>query len=159
MAKRPNFPINVPGDLELSCTPPFGSELRTPNLVSEIPTPDLDRLARTGLRLTDLHTAPTCSPARAMLLSGTEDHIAGLGAMREQTPATPAPLHTDRRGYERYPDLDMAALPEVLADVGYFAAMSGKRQLVMDVMPTILDFARVLHHGPRFRGRDVVMIR
>ncbi|WP_234301340.1 sulfatase-like hydrolase/transferase, partial [Pseudomonas aeruginosa] len=36
-----------------------------------------------GLRLTDFHTASTCSPTRSMLLTGTDHHIAGIGTMAE----------------------------------------------------------------------------
>lgn len=70
--KRPNFLIIVADDLGFSDTSPYGSEIKTPNI---------DFLAQTGLRMTDFHTAPTCSPTRSMLFSGTDNHIAGLGAM------------------------------------------------------------------------------
>jgi len=51
-AKRPNFLVIVADDLGFSDTQPYGSEIRTPNLA---------KLAADGLRLTDFHTAPTCS--------------------------------------------------------------------------------------------------
>jgi arylsulfatase A-like enzyme len=59
--KRPNFLIIVADDLGFSDTSPYGGEIQTPNI---------DFLARTGLRMTDFHTAPTCSPTRSMLFSG-----------------------------------------------------------------------------------------
>ena len=46
---------------------------------SEIETPNLDELAMNGVRLTNFHAAPTCSPTRAMLLTGVDSHKAGLG--------------------------------------------------------------------------------
>ncbi|MEJ0045885.1 MAG: sulfatase-like hydrolase/transferase [Rhodospirillales bacterium] len=49
----------------------------------EIHTPHLDALAINGVRLTGFHSAPACSPTRAMLLTGTDHHIAGIGTMQE----------------------------------------------------------------------------
>jgi arylsulfatase len=46
---------------------------------SEIPTPNLDRLAAEGMRFTDYHSTPMCSPTRASLLTGLEAHRAGVG--------------------------------------------------------------------------------
>lgn len=68
--KRPNFLIIVADDLGYSDIAPYGGEIRTPNL---------DKLAKDGVRLTNFHTAPACSPTRSMLFSGTDNHIAGLG--------------------------------------------------------------------------------
>ncbi len=67
--RRPNFLIIVADDLGYSDINCFGGEIHTPNL---------DRLAETGVRMTDFHTASMCSPTRSMLLSGTDNHIAGL---------------------------------------------------------------------------------
>ena len=53
---------------------PFGSEIKTPAL---------DKLANQGLMLTNFHVLPTCSPTRSVLMSGTDNHIAGLGSMGE----------------------------------------------------------------------------
>ena len=115
--KRPNFLIIVADDLGFSDTEPYGSEISTPNL---------QWLAQEGgLRLTDFHTAPTCSPTRAMLLSGTDNHIAGLGAMWEQMRWN-QDLYKGQKGYEGYLNFDVAALPEVLKGNGYHTLMSGK---------------------------------
>ena len=73
-AGRPNFLIIVADDLGLSDLGAFGGEIRTPHL---------DALAFAGLRLSGFHSAPTCSLTRAMLLTGTDHHIAGLGTMAE----------------------------------------------------------------------------
>ena len=59
MSKRPNFLVIVADDLGFSDLGAFGGEIATPHL---------DALALDGLRLTDFHTAPTCSPTRSMLL-------------------------------------------------------------------------------------------
>ena len=73
-ATRPNIVVIVADDLGYSDLGAFGGEIRTPNL---------DALAKRGVRLTDFHSAPTCSPTRSMLLSGTDNHTAGVGAMAE----------------------------------------------------------------------------
>ena len=49
----------------------------------EINTPHIDRLAREGLRFSDFHATPYCSPTRSMIMSGTDCHLAGMGVMFE----------------------------------------------------------------------------
>ena len=58
-------------------------------------------------------------------MSGTDNHIAGLGAMFEQMRSDPD-FWKDRKGYEGYLNFDVAALPEILSDAGYHTIMSGK---------------------------------
>lgn len=70
--RRPNIVIIVADDMGFADMGMYGGEIRTPNL---------DALAKSGVRFTDFHTAPSCSPTRAMLFSGTDTHIAGLGNM------------------------------------------------------------------------------
>src|SRR6185437_15353243 len=89
MAKRPNFLVIVADDLGFSDIGSFGGEIHTPNL---------DKLAYAGLRLTDFHSAPACSPPRAMLMTGTDHHIAGIGTMLEVT----IPGFEGAPGYEGY---------------------------------------------------------
>lgn len=72
VSKRPNFLLIVADDLGFSDVGAFGGEIQTPNI---------DSLADSGVRMTDFHTASMCSPTRSMLLSGTDNHIAGLGQM------------------------------------------------------------------------------
>lgn len=116
--KRPNFLVIVADDLGYSDTGPFGSE---------IPTPSLDFLARSGVRLTNFHTASACSPTRSMLFSGTDNHIAGLGQMAEHMPKAAA----GKPGYEGYLNFRVAAMSEILQDSGYETMMTGKWCVVL----------------------------
>lgn len=113
---RPNILVIVADDLGYSDLGAFGGEISTPNL---------DALANRGLRLTDFHSAPTCSPTRAMLLSGTDNHLAGLGNMAEML----APNQIGKPGYQGYLPGDVVTLPERLRDLGYVTLMSGKWHL------------------------------
>ncbi|RYC81954.1 putative sulfatase PB10D8.02c [Fusarium oxysporum f. sp. narcissi] len=140
VAKRPNFLIIVADDLGFSDVKPYGSE---------IDTPVLDRLSKDGIRMTNFHTAQACSPTRAMLLSGTDNHIAGLGQMAEfaemkKNLTGKYPDYVDKPGYEGYLNWRVAALPEILSDAGYLTLMSGKWHLGMtpDVSPSARGFKK-----------------
>ena len=69
---RPNILLVVADDLGFSDIEPFGGEARTPTLA---------RLAEEGLRLTNFHTHTMCTPTRAMLLTGINNHAVGIGTM------------------------------------------------------------------------------
>ena len=113
---RPNFLVIVADDLGWSDLGSFGGEIATPNL---------DALALAGVRFTGFHTAPTCSPTRSMLMSGVDNHEAGLGTMAEtQTDAT-----RGAPGYEGYLNDRVASIAELLHAGGYRTVMSGKWHL------------------------------
>ena len=69
--KQPNILLIVADDLGYTDLGAFGSEITTDNL---------DDIAREGIRLTNFHTAPSCAPTRAMLLTGMDNHQAGMGS-------------------------------------------------------------------------------
>jgi len=113
---RPNFLVIVADDLGFSDLGAFGGEIRTPHL---------DALAAEGVRFADFHVAPTCSPTRAMLLTGVDHHRAGLGSMAELL----APNQRGKPGHEGYLRRDVATLAERLREAGYATLYSGKWHL------------------------------
>ncbi|HEX5656618.1 MAG TPA: arylsulfatase [Polyangiales bacterium] len=113
---RPNILLLVADDLGYSDIGAFGGEIHTPNL---------DRLALAGRVLTDHHSAPTCSPTRASLISGTDHHLAGLGTMAELL----LPEQQGKPGYEGYLNQRSLSIAELLKDGGYHTYVAGKWHL------------------------------
>ncbi|KZV63671.1 alkaline phosphatase-like protein [Peniophora sp. CONT] len=151
--KRPNFLVIVADDLGFSDVGCFGGEIRTPNI---------DALAahNDGLRFTDFHAAAACSPTRAMIMTGTDHHIAGLGNLIEWTNKSGRNASKDGKfstapqrgmpGYEGYLNERVVTLPEVLSDAGYETLMSGKWHLGLtpERSPKARGFERSFAHLP-----------
>lgn len=120
--KRPNILLIVADDLGYSDIGAFGGEINTPNL---------DSLAQTGIQLTGFHTASSCSPTRSMLMTGTDNHLVGLGNTAEVMELL-APEYLGHPGYEGYLNFEAATLPELLKDAGYRTYMTGKWHLGLE---------------------------
>ncbi|MGD8810776.1 MAG: arylsulfatase, partial [Gammaproteobacteria bacterium] len=126
--ERPNLVVILADDLGFSDVGAFGSE---------IPTPNIDRLAADGMMLMQFYANMACSPTRSMLLSGTDSHVAGLGVMGPSR----NPLLANAPGYEAHLNFRVASLASLLQDAGYHTYMTGKWHLGHEV-----------ETGPRARG-------
>ena len=107
----PNILLLVADDLgyaDLGC---YGGDIHTPNI---------DALARSGIRFSRFHTAPMCAPTRAMLLTGNDNHIAGMGRQD---------LKTSEFGYEGMLTNRVVTIPSLLRAQGYHTYMAGKWHL------------------------------
>lgn len=112
IARRPNIVLIMADDLGFADLGCYGGEIETPNL---------DRLARGGLRFTQFYNTAKCHSSRVDLLTGLYCGQAGNEAMD--------------RG---------VTIAEALAPAGYFTAMAGKWHL--DGEPTERGFQRYFGH-------------
>ena len=141
-APRPNIVVILADDLGWSDIAPFGGEIHTPNL---------EALAATGRKMLNFYVSPACSPTRAMLLSGTDNHLAGLGMMAE----LPSTLQKGKPGYEGVLSPSIVTFPDLLQQAGYRTVMAGKWHLGMSEAqsPAARGFNRsfaMLHGGAAF---------
>ena len=107
-AERPNFIVIMADDLgyaDLGC---FGGV--------DMSTPELDRMAREGMRLTEFHVAaPTCTASRAALMTGCYPVRVGMGdviAPRADGTISPSRVLWPNSPFGLSPD--EVTLPEVL---------------------------------------------
>lgn len=106
--KKPNIILILADDLGYSDLGAYGSEISTPNL---------DRLAKQGLRLQEFYNNSICAPTRASLLTGQYQHKAGVGYFSNDL-GLPA--------YQGYINAESLTLAEVLKSNGYSTITSGK---------------------------------
>ena len=111
----PNIVLVLVDDLGFADVGPYGGEIATPTL---------DRLAARGVRFTNYHTTPLCSPSRAALLTGINPHRAGFAYPANSDPGYPS--------YVFELPADAPTLAESLRDHGYATFMVGKWHLTGD---------------------------
>ena len=129
--KPPNIVIIMADDMGWSDIGCYGGEIQTPNL---------DGLAKGGLRFTQFYNTARCCPTRASLLTGLYAHQAGVGHMMGD------------RGYDSYRgDLSRNAvtIAEALKGAGYRAYQSGKWHVSRFTAPE-----GPKHNWPLQRGFD-----
>lgn len=114
---QPNFIIILADDLGYGDIGPFGSKVNR--------TPNLDRMAREGMKLTSFYAAPVCTPSRAQILTGCY-------AKRVSLPGVLGPLSKIGISPKE------RTLAELLKDQGYATMAIGKWHVGDDVafLPT-----------------------
>lgn len=110
--ERPNIILIMADDMGFSDIGCYGGEINTPNL---------DYLAKEGIRYTQFYNAARCCPTRASLLTGLYPHQAGMGWMTNSDMGTPA--------YQGDLSKNAATIAEVLQTTGYNTYMTGKWHL------------------------------
>ncbi|MDG1324559.1 MAG: arylsulfatase [Opitutales bacterium] len=128
---RPNVIIVMADDMGWSDIGCYGSEIETPNL---------DRLAKNGLRFTQFYNTGRCCPTRASLLTGTYPHQAGIGHMMNDTGLP---------GYQGDLGSNVQTIAEVLSPAKYSTYLSGKWHVTPKIHPGSSQ-----HNWPRQRGFD-----
>jgi len=106
-----------------------------------IPTPNIDALAKNGLRYTRFGVTALCSPTRASLLTGRNNHAVGMGTITNWS--------NDNPGYTGWIPQSAAMLPQILSDNGYSTACIGKWHLIPDAE---LTDAGPFDHWPTHEG-------
>ena len=129
-ASRPNIVFVLIDDAGFSDLGAYGSEIQTPNI---------DQIAKQGVRFTNFHTASTCESTRTMLQSGVDNHRAGGGALTTVL----AENQIGKPGYEGYLNDKVHSLGRLMHDGGYATYYAGKWNL-----------GKGLDRSPGARGYD-----
>ena len=127
--QKPNIIVILADDMGYSDIGCFGGEVRTPNL---------DRLAKGGVRFTQFYNTARCCPTRASLLTGLYPHQAGVGHMVDN----PRPFP----GYQGDLAPSSVTIAEALKASGYRTYMAGKWH--------VTPVTKSKHNWPRQRGFD-----
>lgn len=109
--EKPNMVLILADDMGWSDLGCYGSE---------IPTPNIDSLARQGMLATRCYTASRCSPSRASIMTGCEPHRVDVGLLDDDS---------GRPGYRGRLNPAIPTLAELLKKAGYRTYLSGKWHL------------------------------
>lgn len=129
--KRPNIVIFLVDDSGLMDFGAYGGEAHTPNI---------DRLAQRGMMFTNMHASPACAPSRAMLMTGTDSHLAGVANLPEMLPKA----YQSKPGYAGVLNDRVQTIATRLKEVNYNTYAVGKWHLGHDehTLPTKRGFDR-----------------
>jgi len=130
-AVKPNIVLILVDDAALQDFGCYGGEARTPNI---------DKLASSGMMFTNYHASPMCAPSRAMLLTGHDSHQTGVPNLPVFTPPEIAKID----GYEGILNQKVKTVATRLKNVGYHTFVTGKWHLGHDenTLPTRRGFDR-----------------
>ncbi len=130
---QPNVVLIYGDDVGYGDVGIYGSKL--------IPTPNIDRLAREGLRFTDGHcSAATCTPSRFSLLSGEYGFRKGVNVLPPNAPLT---IETE-----------VMTLPRVFKKAGYVTGVIGKWHIGLGTKGVSTDWNGEVKPGPLELGFD-----
>ena len=132
-ADRPNIVLVLADDLGFSDIAPYGGEVSTPNLTA---------LAEAGIKFTNYHTAASCAPSRAMLLTGVDSHRNGVPNIPEAIP----PEQGIHAHYAGTLNRNVVTVATLLQDEGYHTYLAGKWHLgkEVDQLPSRRGFERTV---------------
>ena len=114
--EKPNILLLVGDDIAFGDLGAFGSE---------IPTPNMNRIADAGVRFSNFHASPVCSVTRSMLMTGCNNIEVGLGSFDYSF----YPPTRGVSGYEGYLTPNAVTIAQLLSDAGYETYKSGKWHL------------------------------
>jgi len=117
-APKPNILLIVADDMGYSDISTFGGNISTPIIA---------QLAKEGISFSNFHVQATCSPTRSSLLTGNDNHVAGLGIMSELD--YPELHQQNLPGYSGHLSDQTATIAELLRDGGYHTYLTGKWHL------------------------------